>query len=98
MARKPDFWVKAMDKRVLGKVSSAKVGAAWKNSDGSISIDLNPFTTLETVSRSPKDLVITLFPVDRSTPISSDEPPASPSSSRSRPRLKLLRGQQDKAD
>lgn len=60
--RKPDYWVKAMDKRVPGKATSSKVGAAWANEDGSISIDLNPFTTLETVSRTPQDLVITLFP------------------------------------
>jgi hypothetical protein len=64
--RKPDYWVKAMDKRIPGKSSASKVGAAWKNKDGSISVDLNPFTTLETVSRTPGDLVITLFPIDRS--------------------------------
>lgn len=65
MARKPDFWLKAMDKRIPGKSSSAKVGVGWRNGDGSISIDLESFITLETVSRSPKDLIITLFPVDR---------------------------------
>lgn len=63
--RKPDYWVKAMDKRTPGKSSSSKVGAAWKNPDGSVSVDLNPFVTLETVSRSPEDLVITLFPIER---------------------------------
>jgi len=70
--KKPDYWVKAMDKRVPGKSTSSKVGAAWKNKDGSISVDLNPFTTLETVSRTPNDLVITLFPIDRSKPNAED--------------------------
>lgn len=64
--RKPDYWLKAMDKRESRKSSSSKVGAAWKNADGSISIDLNAFVTLETVSRHPEDLVLTLFPIDRS--------------------------------
>lgn len=62
--RKPDFWLKAFDKH-LGKTSANKVGAAWANEDGSISIDLNSFVTLETVTRVPEDLVITLFPIDR---------------------------------
>lgn len=29
--RKPDYWVKALDKRVPGKSTSSKVGAAWIN-------------------------------------------------------------------
>jgi hypothetical protein len=60
MSRKPDYWVKAMDKATNAK---AKVGAAWKNPDGSVSIDLNAFVVL---TASP-DLVITCFPVDRAT-------------------------------
>lgn len=63
--RKPDFWFKAMDKRE-GKTSTSKVGAGWQNKDGTISIDLNAFVTLETVTRHPENLVLTLFPVDRS--------------------------------
>lgn len=62
---KPDFWLKAMDKRIGGRAATAKVGAAWKNADGSISIDLNAFVTLETVTRSPKELVLTLFPISK---------------------------------
>lgn len=53
--RKPDYWVKALDK---GTNAKAKVGAAWANSDGSVSIDLNAFVVL---TASP-DLVVTLFP------------------------------------
>lgn len=56
--RKPDYWVKAMDK---GTNEKRKVGAAWSNRDGSISIDIDAFTTL----RSSPDLVITLFPIAR---------------------------------
>lgn len=63
--RKPDFWLKAMDKSE-GKTSTSKVGAAWLNKDGTISIDLNAFVTLETVTRHPENLVLTLFPIDRS--------------------------------
>lgn len=63
--KKPDYWLKAMNKRVAGKVATGKVGAGWKNNDGSISIDLNAFVVLETVTHSPEDLVITLFPIER---------------------------------
>lgn len=58
-ARKPDYWVKAMDKATNEK---RKVGAAWSNPDGSISIDIDAFTQIN----SSPDLVITLFPIDRS--------------------------------
>lgn len=63
MPRKPDYWLKAMDKSQPGKTlaSAGKVGAAWKNADGSISIDLNAFIVLPA---SP-DLVLTLFPIER---------------------------------
>lgn len=58
MPRKPDFWVKAMNKDTNEK---SKVGAAWLNPDKSVSIDLNPFVVLT----AGKELVITLFPIDR---------------------------------
>lgn len=59
--RKPDFWVKAMNKRTDEK---RKIGAAWQNEDGSISVAIDCFTVLEA---SP-DLVVTLFPVDTKEP------------------------------
>lgn len=58
MSRKPDFWLKALDKTTNEK---AKVGAGWKNPDGSISIDLNAFVTLN----ARPDLVLTLFSIER---------------------------------
>lgn len=55
--RKPDFWVKAMNKATNEK---RKIGGAWMNvDDGSVSIAIDPFTV---ISASP-DLVITLFPI-----------------------------------
>lgn len=55
--KKPDYWVKAMDKSTNQK---RKVGAAWANEDGSISIDIDPFTVISTISNP--NLVITCFP------------------------------------
>lgn len=57
--RKPDYWVKAMNKDTNEK---RKIGAAWVNSDGSISVDIDAFTVLQ----SSPSLVVTLFPIDRS--------------------------------
>lgn len=57
-SRKPDFWLKAMNKATNEK---RKVGAAWRNPDGSVSIDLDAFTVLA----SHPDLVLTLFPITR---------------------------------
>lgn len=62
LPRKPDYWVKAMDKDTDQK---RKIGAAWKNKDGSISIDIDAFTVISTIS-NPK-IVITLFPIERLT-------------------------------
>lgn len=57
--RKPDYWIKAMDK---GTNEKRKIGAAWMNEDDhSISLTIDPFTTL----RSSPNLVITLFPITR---------------------------------
>ena len=58
MSRKPDFWLKAMNKDTNEK---RKVGAAWKNQDGSISIDIDSFTVLN----SSPSLFLTLFPIER---------------------------------
>lgn len=70
MSRKPDYWVKALDKGVDTKKYTAKVGAAWDNPDGSISIDLNPFVVL---TASP-NLVLTLFPCTKfTTRVQGDE-------------------------
>ena len=49
-----------MDKEISMK---GKVGAAWSNPDGTISIRLNPFIMLD--GSNPK-LVLTLFPFDNS--------------------------------
>lgn len=59
--RQPDFHVHAMDKRTDEK---ARVGAAWQNENGSISVVLNPFTVLA----STPNLVITMFVNDRKKP------------------------------
>lgn len=59
--RKPDFWLKAMDKTTNAK--SGKIGAGWKNKDGSVSIDLEAFVVLH----GSKSLVLTLFPIDRAS-------------------------------
>lgn len=64
VGRKPDFLVKAMNKATSEK---RKIGAAWRNKDGSISIDIDAFTVLT----SSPDLVVTLFPIDRS-PINAE--------------------------
>jgi hypothetical protein len=64
IARKPDFWVKAMNKATNEK---RKIGAAWLNKDGSVSVDIDAFTILQ----SSPDLVITLFPIDR-TPVNAE--------------------------
>ncbi len=63
--RKPDYWVKAMDK---GTNEKRKIGAGWKNPDGSISVDIDAFTVLV----SSLDLVVTLFPIDRS-PVNAED-------------------------
>lgn len=55
MSRTPDYDVKAMRKDTEQK---ARVGAAWKNEDGSISIVLDPFVVLE----GHTQLIITCFP------------------------------------
>lgn len=53
--RKPDFSLKALNKRTSDKFY---IGAGWSNSNGSISIVLNDMVVLT----QSKDLVLTLFP------------------------------------
>lgn len=55
MSRKPDYIVKALDKQTDDK---ARVGAAWQNPDGTVSVVLNSFTVL----KGGKETLITLFP------------------------------------
>ena len=56
--RKPSHYLKALDKATDEK--SGRIGAAWVNRDGTISIKLDPFVTLN----GGNDLVLTLFPND----------------------------------
>jgi len=56
--RKPDFWVKMLNKSTN---ETRKIGAAWINEDNSISINIDPFTLIH----SSPDLIITLFPITR---------------------------------
>jgi hypothetical protein len=51
--RRPDYNLAALDR---GNEEKGKVGAAWKNVDGSISIRLEPFVVLRA------GVVLTLFP------------------------------------
>lgn len=53
--RRPDYDLCAM---IKGTEVKGKVGAGWKNDDGSISVKLNPWVKLEW----SEGLVLTLFP------------------------------------
>lgn len=55
--RQPDFTLNALNKATAEKW---KVGAGWKNADGSLSVKLNPFVVLT----ASTDLVLTMFPVN----------------------------------
>lgn len=54
MSRKPDYVVKALNKTTDAK---GKVGVAWVNLDGTITVVLDEFVTLQ----GDKQLLITLF-------------------------------------
>lgn len=54
--RTPDYKLKMMDKRT--GVKSRKMGAAWINESGSITINLDPFVSIP----ASADIVLTLFP------------------------------------
>ena len=55
--RKPDYNLAALDKETGFK--NNRIGAAWINPDGRISIQLNPFVVLDGTN---PNLVVTLFP------------------------------------
>ena len=56
--RQPDYDLSALNKETEER---GRIGAAWANDDGTISIKLNAFVVL----RDAKDTVITLFPRDK---------------------------------
>lgn len=57
--RKPDYNVGAVDK--VSGFKHSRVGAAWKQGDGQISIKLNPFVVFDCTRM---DIVLPLFPVE----------------------------------
>jgi hypothetical protein len=60
--RLPDYTVSAMSKK--NETLKGKVGGAWQNGDGTISIKLDPFVVLS----GSQDLSIRLFPYDANHP------------------------------
>ena len=62
MATKPTHRLKVMNKKTNAKCNDA--GAAWLNKDGSISIVLGACVVLT----EDRDMVYTLFPIDREEP------------------------------
>ena len=58
-SRTPDYHLKALNKRTGER--TGKVGAAWRNEDGSVSIKLDMFVSLI----YDPDLLLTLFVNDR---------------------------------
>jgi hypothetical protein len=57
VGRTPDYTLSALNKSNEHK---GKIGVAWNNSDGSITIKLNPFVVISAV----QGLVINLFPYE----------------------------------
>lgn len=57
MSRKPDYRVGFLDKKADQKI--ANIGAAWTNTDGSITISLSGGLNLHT--HSDNEAIITLF-------------------------------------
>jgi len=60
--RAPNFILKAMNKVTDQK--SGKIGAAWSNADGTITLVLDMFVKIDYTP----DIVLTLFPNDREDP------------------------------
>lgn len=58
IGRKPDFILQAKHKTTGRR--NRKVGAAWRNAGGSITLHLEPFVVLE----CNPDVMLTLFPND----------------------------------
>jgi hypothetical protein len=65
MSRAPDFILKALNKRTDAK--SGKIGCAWANADGSLTVQLDMMVSLQ----YDADLVLTLFPNDAARPVSA---------------------------
>ena len=59
--RKPDFNHSAMNMDTRRK---CKIGAAWKNDDGSFSISLDPFCVVAGDGLTPSKIQLMLFPND----------------------------------
>jgi hypothetical protein len=59
MSRKPEYILKGLIKNTAQNSRGHRLGAAWLNDNGSISIALNPFVVIE---GSDDDIVLTLFP------------------------------------
>lgn len=60
VGRTPDFVLKAKDKGT--NRSNNRIGVAWKNKGGSISVQLDPFVTLNNTNG---ELLLTLFQKDK---------------------------------
>ena len=60
-SRSPDLVLKV--KKATAKSGGGKMGAAWKNPDGSISLKLDPGTVLDW-RMTEEGYLITLFPKD----------------------------------
>lgn len=76
--RAPDFILKAMNKETDQK--SGRIGCAWQNADGSLSLAIDPFVTLT----SSAEMVITLFPNDGEPIRRSSYEPAVPKKARTK--------------
>lgn len=68
MSRVPDFVLKGLNKQTDQR--SGRLGAAWKNQDGSVSLVIDPWVKLE----HSDAWVFTLFPYERP----GGEEPATP--------------------
>lgn len=58
--RPPDFIIKATTRHSVFPAREGRIGAAWQNENGSITLTLDPFVDIS----GREDLVITLFPND----------------------------------
>jgi hypothetical protein len=65
--RPPDYELSVMDKRTNSK---GRVGAAWRNKDGSITIKVCPFVVLD--FKNP-ELVVMLYPTKRREETDADQ-------------------------
>ena len=68
--RKPNFKLSATTRQGVTPIRKGQIGVGWGNTDGSISIKLDPFVYLHAAD----NLVITLFPADKPQPTKATEP------------------------